>query len=170
MDDILVPEFLDKVCDHITSGGSLPNLCTGLNISYAKVTRWLYEDPARKQSYELALRDRNEWYVQSILDELRSIGLSDIRKAYDPTTGQLLDVSSMPADISKTIAAVESSEVDGTKRIKLWDKLRALELLGKNLKMFKEQIEHTGTMTLEDLVTQSMLPEPEPEPKELPAP
>ena len=44
-------------------------------------------------------------------------------------------------------------------RLRLWDKLRALELLGKNLKLFKEQIDIGGTVKLEDLVNSSLDPE-----------
>jgi phage terminase small subunit len=35
---------------------------------------------------------------------------------------------------------------------------RALELLGKHLRMFKDQVEHSGRMTLEALVMASMRP------------
>jgi hypothetical protein len=45
-----------------------------------------------------------------------------------------------------------------TKRVKFSDKLRALELLGKNLQMFIDtsRIIHQGKVTLEDLITASI--------------
>ena len=41
------------------------------------------------------------------------------------------------------------------KKIKFWDKPRALELLGKNQKLFTEKVEHSGSVTLEQLVAGS---------------
>lgn len=173
------PQFFTDLCDHITSGGSLPNLCTLLKIKYAYVMRWIYSDPDRQVIYERSLKDRNEWIVQSILNELKEIALVDLRLAYDDN-GSLLPPNQWPDGLAKVIQAVEVEELfDGqgenrtqigyAKRVKLWDKLRALELLGKNLSMFKEQIEHTGKVTLEDMVLGSMLPDTDP-PKQLTEP
>lgn len=43
-----------------------------------------------------------------------------------------------------------------TAKVRLSDKLSALEKLGKHLGMFKEKVEHSGTLTLEQLVLGSM--------------
>ena len=155
------PTFLSDLCEHVTSGGSLPNLCKLLSVRYSKVIEWIYTDPIRSEQYERALKARGEWAVQSVLSELKDIALADIRQAYDEQ-GNMLPPNEWPDALARTIAAVETNEIAGeagyTKRIKMWDKLKALELLGKNLKLFKEQIEHSGQLTLEDLVTGSMEP------------
>ena len=160
------PTFFPALCDHITQGGGLPDLCKQLQIKYPRVIEWLYLDPIRKDLYERALAARAEWTIQSILNELKDIALADIRLAYDEH-GSLLPPNQWPDALARTVAAVETEELyDGqgenrinigqSKRLKMWDKLRALELLGKNLKLFKEQVEHSGELTLEQLVLGSM--------------
>jgi len=169
---IQAPEFFNEVCEHIISGGALPNLCQLQQLKYSRVIEYIYADPDRSERYEKALQARGEWFIQSILNELKDIGLADIRLAYAPDN-TLLPVTEWPDALARTVQAVEVIEewegqgasrtkVGETKRLKMWDKLRALELLGKNLKLFKEQVEHTGQLTLEDLVSQSMEEEPKP--------
>ena len=41
------------------------------------------------------------------------------------------------------------------KKVKMYDKQKALELYGKYLKMFGDRVEHTGSLTLEELVDKS---------------
>ena len=162
-------ENFPELCEHITSGGALPDYCKLLKLKYSKVVEYIYADPERSEIYERALSARGEWFIQSILNELKDIALADIRDAYDKNTNELLPPSKWPASLARTVQAVEVSEdwqgqganrtkTGETKRLKMWDKLRALELLGKNLKLFKEQVEHTGQLTLEDLVSASIDP------------
>jgi phage terminase small subunit len=42
------------------------------------------------------------------------------------------------------------------RKVKFWDKVKGLELLGKHLKLFTEKVEHSGSLTLEQLVLASM--------------
>ena len=162
------PHFFDELVEHIVSGGSLPNLCKLLDIRYSKIIKWIYTNDTRREAYEVSLAARGEWVIQSVLNELKDIALADIRDAYDENSN-LLPVKDWPKSLANVVQAVEVQEdfegqgasrrkVGETKRLKLWDKLKAIELFGKNLKLFKEQIEHTGQLTLEDLVTQSMDP------------
>jgi hypothetical protein len=160
------PLNLQAICDHVTNGGTLPNLCQQLKLKYNNTITWIYSDPDRAMLYEKALAARGEWFIQSILNELKDIALADIRLAYGPD-GNLLPPDKWPESLARVVQAVETEEIyDGrgderkfvgnTKRLKMWDKLRALELLGKNMRMFKEQVEHTGTLSLEQLVLGSM--------------
>jgi len=160
------PSFITDLCENVISGGSLPNLCALLQIKYSSVIAWIYADQTLAQKYEEALKARSEWFIQSILNELKDIALADVRKAYDENNN-LLPVAQWPEALARVVQAVEVSEeysgqgderelIGYTKRLKLWDKLRALELLGKNLKMFKEHVEHSGQVSLEDLVLGSM--------------
>lgn len=151
--------FAPTIYDHVANGGSLIDLCKLLEIKYSRVIEWIYSDPLKAETYERAMKARGEWAIQSILNELKIIGLANLSEAYDPD-GNLLPPSEWPPAISKSIQAVETThDADGNTvtRVKLWDKLKALELLGKNFRLFKEQIEHTGQVTLEDLVLGSML-------------
>ena len=148
------PAFLGDVVEHITSGGALPDLCQSFKIKYSHVITWLYAAPERAEAYERALKARVEWIIQSILNELKDIALVDMREAYDDK-GQLLPVDRWPRALSRAVQAIETS-ADGVSRIKFWDKLRALELIGKHLKLFRETVDINSTMSLEELVNYSI--------------
>jgi phage terminase small subunit len=101
----------------------------------------------------------------TILRELLRLATSDLRKLFDDKGG-LLPPHQWPDDAAVAVSSVEVEELfDGygeerhqigfTKKVKFWDKPKSLELLGKHLKLFIEQVNHTGKLTIEDLVIDS---------------
>lgn len=127
--------------------------------------------------------------VDSIIAELVKIGFSDIRKAVEwrgnltretdnPDGGdvlvikeifsnnvRLIDSDKIDSDTAAAIAEIRQSATGGLS-VKFHDKQAALINLGKHLGMFKEKVDHSLTITLETLVSQSMktvptLPKPE---------
>jgi phage terminase small subunit len=108
--------------------------------------------------------------AERVLSELAKIAFADIRKAVkwgngvvirDGETGEehvVNDVALIASDVIDDGTAAAISEVSKTKdgiKLKMHDKQRALELLGKNLGILKEKIEHTGEITLASLITKS---------------
>lgn len=94
---------------------------------------------------------RAELSADWVLRRLRSIADSDLAECYDEA-GNLLPISEIPKRVRKTFASVETFHewapgVDGekllgsTKKIKINDKLKALEMIGRHLKMFTDTIE-----------------------------
>lgn len=92
--------------------------------------------------------ERTEITQDRVLSELAKIGFSDLRKVVT-THGSLIDVQDWDDDTAGAIASVEvvkrpSGEydednkpiLDHVAKIKTWDKLSALEKLGKHLGMF----------------------------------
>lgn len=86
-----------------------------------------------------------------VLEELLLIAKSDISQAFDDA-GNLFPLKEMPEGIRRVISGFEVLEeferegrtknlIGYTKKIKSWDKVKALELLGKHLKLFTEKIE-----------------------------
>lgn len=160
------PDLLAHVCADVANGGSLVCLCETWRVRYADIVRWIYGDDGRKAEYENSLKARGEWCVQRILEELKRIGTVDIRRAYG-SDGCLLPMAEIPEDVAAVIVGVETRELfDGSGndrekigelvKVKFADKIRSLELLGKNLAMFidRSQMEVKG-MTLEMLVAGS---------------
>lgn len=164
------PEFLDTVIDNVANGGSLVTLCETWDIRFSDAIRWIYAADDRKKAYEQALVNQSEWMVARVLSELKSIGMVDVRQVFEDD-GSLKAPNTWPEPVARAIAGVDIFEefegrgedrkqIGWTKKLKMNDKVRALELLGKHLKMFAERHEHFGkvSMTLEDLVNKSMAP------------
>jgi len=61
------------------------------------------------------------------------------------------------------VKAMGAFDIDDTGRVKVkfLDKLKAIEVLGKNLKMFVDRVEHSGSLTLEQMVEGSIPDESE---------
>lgn len=98
--------------------------------------------------------EKAELSVAEVLKELRSIGFARLKDAYAPD-GNLLPVHEMPEDVQAALVGLESDEilagprgmkvkVGVSRKVKMADKIRALELLGKHLKMFVDVQEVTG--------------------------
>ena len=163
MDDTLKELFdnadktMDTICINVADGGSLIDLCSTWNVSFGRVLNWIRLDADRDKRYKQACNDRVDWSVERVLVELRRIGLADIRKIYDEH-GKIKDINDWPPEISAIISGFEAAiDDDGDKilKVKFWNKEKALELLGKNMQMFIDKINIDGTITLEDLITQS---------------
>ena len=88
--------------------------------------------------------------VERIVREAAAVAFSDLRELYDDK-GQLLPVHLWPAGVAESIAGVEVEElfegrgderehVGRLKKIKRWDKVRALELLARYKGMFVDQV------------------------------
>jgi len=89
--------------------------------------------------------------VELVLRELMNIATFDIADLYDED-GRLKPIHDIPEGARKAIAAVdaeelwegrgESREHIGTlKKVKIWDKLRSLQMIGQHLGMFKDLID-----------------------------
>lgn len=142
-------DTFQTIIDTVANGGSLVDLCEKWNIQYSTVIQWVNSDAERQKLYNQAVRARGEWFIQTVLREIARIGLVDIAQAYD-SNGALKDINDMPVEVRSSIAGVESVDEyddDGIKtgtvrKVKFYDKNRALELLGKNFYMFVDKHIH----------------------------
>jgi hypothetical protein len=84
-----------------------------------------------------------------VLEELRRIAFSDIRQVFTEG-GALKPVYTLGDEAATALASVEvviknvaagDGQQDVVHKIKFWDKVRALEALGKHFGLFVEQIE-----------------------------
>lgn len=85
--------------------------------------------------------------VQKILEELMFIAFGDISQCMSWTDAGVafIDSTKLTGNITRAISEVNETITahGGSRRIKMHDKLKALELLGKYVGMFKEQLEVT---------------------------
>lgn len=92
--------------------------------------------------------------ADEVLRKLLHIADVDLADLYDEH-GNLKNIHDIPEATRRAMAGIEVDElwegrgedrtqVGVTRKVKLWDKPRALELLGKHLKLFTEVHEHRG--------------------------
>lgn len=99
-----------------------------------------------------------------VLQELALIGFAKLSDAVtmhedgDASVDMkgLSESNKQPAEVIVTITKGKNAGKSViVKSVKLADKVSALEKIGKHLGMFKEQVEHSGKLTLEQLVRSS---------------
>lgn len=92
--------------------------------------------------------------ADDVLRELMGIKDSNITRLFK-ADGAILPMSDWPEDLARCVASVEVDElyegkgedrkfVGYTRKVKFWDKTKALEMIGRHLKMFTDKIEATG--------------------------
>lgn len=87
-----------------------------------------------------------------ILREIKKIATSDVRRLFDSKTGAVLPMTEWPDDVAACVSSIEVDEIYAgrgaervligyTKKIKLWDKPKSQENLGRNKGLFKDVVE-----------------------------
>lgn len=99
--------------------------------------------------------------AERILSELARLAFLDPRKLFDPE-GALIPICELDEDTARAIAGLDheklfehfgkgqAKHVGTTSKVKLNDKVRALQLLGQYRKLFTEKVEVTGLEGLAD--------------------
>lgn len=109
---------------------------------------------AKVQALMKERAERTQVTGDRVIHETARLAFADLRKLFDER-GALLHVHDWPDDIAAAIASVEVEElfngvgenrvhVGYTKKVKTWDKPKALEMLGRHLKLWVDRQEHTG--------------------------
>lgn len=158
------PDAMDQIYAHVSNGGDMVTFAQMLDLRMSDVALWINKDFGRVKAYTAAAKAGDEWIKQRVLKELALIGTVDIRRIFRDDGG-LLPPNEWPEDVARAISAVDIEElyegtgrdrqqVGFTKKIKMNDKLRALELIGKDRGMFVQK--HSVVVeSLEDLVAGS---------------
>ena len=158
----LKPDFFPTVIDKIAEGSSALEVCKDFGIKYNDLLRYMYADPVRDKAFKEACKAGESWLIVRLTQEITAIGLVDIKDAFTPD-GALKDIADIPEFLRRTIASSEVEEIWEKKRngcqigvvkkIKLNDKLKAIEMLGKKLKMFIDEVHVSGTVKVEHSVS-----------------
>jgi phage terminase small subunit len=94
---------------------------------------------------------RLELTADMVIEEIRKVAFSDVRALFCED-GSLKNPRELDDKISAAVSSVESLEeyagtgadrvmVGYTKKVKLWDKVRSLEALGRHFKLFTDVVE-----------------------------
>lgn len=161
------PYRMDEIYAHIANGGSFIDLCKVWEIRYSDGVAWVHATGERRRLYNEALEAQSQFMIQRVLKEVNALSFVDVRQIFNDDHS-LKPPHEWPEDVARAIVGIDVlEEFDNTgergakeligyvKKVKLADKIAALNFLGKHLKMLTEQVNHTGKVTLEQLVAGS---------------
>ncbi len=84
---------------------------------------------------------RTEITADMVVRELAAIGFADVRECFDQL-GNIINPKKLPDSIAKVVAGIDVIEVKKdvkVKKLKLWNKVAALESLAKHLGMYQQE-------------------------------
>lgn len=93
--------------------------------------------------------------VERILEEMRRLAFVDARGFWDKQ-GNLKEMGDLTAEQGSALAGFEAiiknakagdHHTDTIHKIKLWDKTKALDMLGRHFNLLTDQVRHTGEFT-----------------------
>jgi len=103
---------------------------------------------------------RTEITADRVLEEIAKIGFLDVRNIFTDAD-ELKAISTLPDDIAAAVVSVEvitkptyEEDDDGNKivehvhKIRLADKLKGLEMLGRHLVLFSDKVIHGGAISI----------------------
>lgn len=91
--------------------------------------------------------------AKRVLEETARLAFSDLRRLFDEHGNlrplhELDDATAAGIAsfevVTKRVPGAEPAEVEHVAKVKMWDKGKSLELLGRHLKLFTDKVEHTG--------------------------
>lgn len=150
------PHLMQVVCRHIENGGTLPELADTWGILSSDLHNWIVYDQARTRMYRKSIQLRAEWQKESLLLHIRDMAMLDLDGVYDDD-GNPRPWKDIPNRIKRCIQHVKRTETDDstTTELKFYDKVKAIDMLGKEIGMFKNKVEVSGKLSLEELVDSS---------------
>jgi phage terminase small subunit len=136
--------------------------------NHEKLAWKLTHTPEIRDAIQLGMDKRAkrvEVSADTVLRELLKLAASDLRKLFDEKGG-LLPPDKWPDEVAAAVSSVEVDElfegygqdrhqIGFTKKVKFWDKVKSLELLGKHLKLFTDKVEHGASESLAKLLAES---------------
>lgn len=146
---------------HIEHGGTVHSFVTENNLIGRAIIKDIRADKNLSNRYALAKQVRSE----AVKDKLLSAVLNIVE--FDPgclvnESGGPMPLKAISRENRKCIEGLKINEISGpdgigtvTRDFKFSNRLKAIELLGREFGMFIKRVEHSGQLTLEDLVQAS---------------
>lgn len=103
-----------------------------------------------------------------ILQELALLAFANLKDVFiqNPDGTTTIDLKAIPREVAAALGEISVTQKGGKNptqvaKAVLQGKQFALEKLGKHLGMFHDKVEHTGVLTLEQLITESLVEDKE---------
>ncbi len=94
--------------------------------------------------------------AERVMLELQRLAFSDLRQLFTPE-GELKPMRDLTDDQAATVASLEvlkknvaagDGHIDTIHKLKVWDKLKALEMLSKHFGLLIERVDHSGKIEI----------------------
>jgi hypothetical protein len=146
-------DALERICKHMACGGKLTEYCRNMNINYHDVYWWLRDKPERLSEFKKAQEMRAEWIAEDVISNLANISQMDLGDLVDDD-GSIKPVGEWPEWARRSVQSLEVTKSgDSTKTsVKMPDRLKAYEMVGKWLGMFKDVKEHRHEINISDAI------------------
>lgn len=155
------PDFFEELLDAISDGATLADFTKAKRIRYRSLQEWIHGDQGRLSKYVTAMEARTNKVRDVVLRGLTDLASVDLKDLFD-IDGTMKPLHMMPDGVTKLISnfeietsMTESGQVSKTGKVKIPDRIRAFENLGRTVGMFKDNIKLDGNMTLASLVEAS---------------
>lgn len=152
-------QVIDEVCNHVRKGGSVTSYARIMKVETGHVLA-LFEGVFKRLLRE-AREERKEYIAERTIEELDSLATFNIADMFNDH-GAPKQPHELPLALQRAIKGfkrIETTDKDGNtivrSEIQFIDKLKALEMIGKEAGMFANKINHEGKLTLEGLVAKS---------------
>ncbi len=149
-------------------------LANGMNATQAAISAGYSEKTARSIAQENLTKHDIQTYIserqnkvsnklevtqERVIKELAKIAFGDIKNLFDDD-GQLRPISELEDEVSASIAGIETAEENQAvaeetfksvkvRKVKGWDKLKALDMLSKHLGLYEKDNEQKSTFNFE---------------------
>jgi len=138
--------FIDEYCVDFNGTQAAIRAGYSANSANMQAARLLANDNIRKALDEkrLEIAESSKLKVSDVIDELKNIAFSDITQllSFNNSKAKVKSSRRLSEDARKVIASVSQTQNGLT--IKMHDKVKALELLGRYLNIFTDRVEVDG--------------------------
>jgi phage terminase small subunit len=94
--------------------------------------------------------------AEGVVQELAGVAFSNLQRLFRPT-GELIPIHELPPSVAASIASMElvlknaeagDGKIDRVLKVRMWDKVRGLELLARRFGLLLDRVELSGDVTL----------------------
>ena len=138
--------FVDEYC--IDFNGTQAAIRAGYSVNSAAIqaARLLINDNVKRalEERKVEIAEESKLKTSDVIDELKKIAFSDITQviSFNNSKAKIKSSRKLSEDARKVIASVSQTQAGLT--IKMHDKVKALELLGRYLNIFTDRVEVDG--------------------------
>jgi hypothetical protein len=145
--------FFERLLRNLKMGTSLAEFAAMEDIAYCDLKEWIGVSHDRRDAVAKAIDIGREYLRTVVFDKVKRTALFDPRKAYDESD-RLKSLHEMDDETISAVSGIEET-VEGRK-LKVLNLSDARKMIGQELGMFQNKVEHSGKLSLEELVSKSM--------------